>query len=203
LERDRIKNLMNIYADDFERALKLEGPFKDEGRLMLQRTEKIIAFLALLDGKRLLDVGCGPGVVALKIDKELGLEVHAVDFSEKQAEKARKLVEREKARVKIFQEDILVPSPNSGLSYGGYDIVLCKDVVAAYSREGKREIIEGLVKYVKPQGHLVMSVLSKEEDGGVYGESAATYRELIKEVTGKEPYIERLDEEALLLYVRM
>jgi len=193
----RIKKLMNTYADELERV------YEDGKHLMVKRTGKIIDYLSGLTGKKLLDVGCGPGRVAVKISKEIGLEVHAVDFSEKAVKIAKKLVEKEKAKVKVFCEDILAPSLNSGLNYKSYDIVLCKDVVAIYTTEEKEEIIRELVKYVKPGGHLVMSVLSCNKDPRFYSELPDTYKRLIERITGKEPYIERMDEEALLLHVKL
>ena len=203
-DRARIRQLIDIYGEDFERALNLEGPFKDEGYLMNKRIERIIDYLSLLGVKRLLDVGCGPGVVAVKINKRLGIEVDAVDFSEKQVEKARRLVAWERAKVRVFHEDILAPSPSSGLRHRSYDIVLCKDVLGAYRREEKKEFIEELIKYVKLKGHLIMSVLSYAE--GVespYSEPPNSYTKLLREIAGKEPYIERMDEHALLLDVRL
>lgn len=202
--RARIKRLTNTYADDFERALILEGPFKEEGRLMNKRTEKIIAFLSSLNVRRLLDVGCGPGVVAVKISKRLGIEVDAVDFAERQVEKARELIAREQAKVRIFCEDILAPSLNSELSYKNYDAVLCKDVVGAYSLSGKREIIKQLVNYAKPAGHILMSVFSCEkEPQELHSETPESYKQIIMEITKKEPYIERMDEKALFIHVRL
>ena len=200
-DRARIRELMDAYADDFERALRLEGPFKSEGRTLLERTEKILSYLRRLGGQRLLDVGCGPGVVAAKIGRELGLKVDAIDFSQKQVAKARRLVKAEKANVRVLHDDIMSPSPHSGLDLGGYDIVLCKDVIAIYTTQGKKAFLAELAKYVKPGGHLVMSVLSEEKGLSLHGEAWDTYRQMVKEVTKKEPYIERLDEEALLIDV--
>jgi len=198
-DRSTIRKLVDAYADDFERALRLEGPYKDEGYRLVRRTEKIISYLRKLKGQRLLDVGCGPGVVAVKINKELGLKVDAVDFSEKQVKKARKRVEAEKADVRIFHEDIMSPSGNSGLHYESYDIVLCKDVIAIYRTDSKKAFLKELVKYVKPGGHLVMSVLTGETHPYLYGESPDSYRSMVKEISETEAYMETLDEEALLI----
>ena len=198
-DRARIRNLMDIYADDFEQALHLECPYKDEGHRLLERAEKIISYLRSLEGQSLLDVGCGPGIVAVKINQELGLEVDAVDFSGKQVEKARKLVEAEEADVRVFHEDIMSPSPDSGLLYGCYDIVLCNDVIAIYTREDKRAFLQELIKYVKPGGHLVMSVLSEGSNQYLHGEAPDTYRGMLKEIAKVDPCIERLDDEALLI----
>ena len=58
----------------------------------------------------------------------------------KQVEKARKLIEAEKADVRMFHEDIMSPSRNSGLHYESYDIVLCKDVIAIYKNRRQKSI---------------------------------------------------------------
>ena len=116
-DRTRIRRLMDTYADDFERALRLEGLYKDEGYRLLRRMDMIISYLRKLRGQRLLDVGCGPGVVAVKINRELGLKVDAVDFS--------------------------------------------------------------------------------------YGEAPDTYRHMLQEIVPVEPYTERLDEEALLIDLKI
>ena len=46
-----------------------------------------------------------------------------------------------------------------------------------------------------------MSVISEEKGPSLYGEAWDTYRQMVKEVAKEEPYIERLDEEALLIDV--
>ena len=60
-----------------------------------------------------------------------------------------------------------------------------------------------MLKHVKPKGHLIMSVLSCEKERDLYSESKETYQEVLKEITGKEPYIQRMDEEALLIHVEL
>ena len=65
--------------------------------------------------------------------------------------------------------------------------------------EGKKAFLEELVKYVRPGGHLVMSVLTGETLPYLYGETPDTYRHMLKEIAETEPYMETLDEVALLI----
>jgi 2-polyprenyl-3-methyl-5-hydroxy-6-metoxy-1,4-benzoquinol methylase len=189
--------MINGYANELDRV------YNDETHLMAQRIKKIIDYIAKLGCQRVLDVGCGTGRVAVRISKELGLEVDGVDFSEKVLEKARAFIKKEKANIRIYYEDIVTPSSGSSLKHKYYDVVLCKDVVAAYTLEGKKQLITAMLKYVKPKGHLIMSVMSSTKETPFYSESEETYRQIIKEITKKEPYIERMDEEALFIHVEL
>lgn len=56
--------------------------------LFKQQKKEVEQFLKLLKGKRILDLGCGPGDHALHF-KQLGFEVKAVDYSEKMIEIAK------------------------------------------------------------------------------------------------------------------
>jgi SAM-dependent methyltransferase len=57
--------------------------------LFAQQKKEVEQFLKLLNGKRILDLGCGPGEHALHF-KQLGYDVKAIDYSEKMVEIARK-----------------------------------------------------------------------------------------------------------------
>jgi cyclopropane fatty-acyl-phospholipid synthase-like methyltransferase len=196
-DREKIRKMINGYAGELERVYKIGT------HLMVKRTKKIVDYLGKLGCQRLLDVGCGTGRVAVMVRKELGMEVDGVDFSEKVVERARDFIKQEGANIRIYCEDIVAPSPDSGLTFRAYDAVLCKDVVAVYTRTGKEQLITAMLKYLKSKGHLIMSVMSALKETPFYSESEETYHEIIKEATGKEPYIERLDEEALLIHVQL
>jgi cyclopropane fatty-acyl-phospholipid synthase-like methyltransferase len=196
-DREKIRQTIDSHAHELERV------YEDGTHLMAKRTKKIIDYLAKLGSQTLLDVGCGTGRVAVMISKALGIKVDGVDFSEEVVKRARNFISQEKVNIRIYCEDIVAPSPDSGLRSNAYDAVLCKDVVAAYTLKGKKELITAMLKYVKTNGHLIMSVLSCEKERQLYSESEETYAEVLKEITGKEPYIERLDEEALLIHVEL
>ncbi|RLA94377.1 MAG: hypothetical protein DRG25_02675 [Deltaproteobacteria bacterium] len=196
-DREKIRPTIDRYAQELERV------YEDGTHLMAKRTKKIIDYLEKLDCQTILDVGCGTGRVAVMISKALGIKVDGVDFSREVVKRARNFISQEKANIRIYCEDIVSPSLDSGLRSKVYDAVLCKDVVAAYTLKGKKELITAMLKHVKPKGHLIMNVLSCEKERDLYSESKETYQEVLKEITGKEPYIERMDEEALLIHVEL
>ncbi len=68
-------------------------------------TEADLRLLGNLDGKRVLELGCGGGPIAVAMAKQ-GAKVIAVDESAEQIAHARRLAEREEVKVELRQCDL-------------------------------------------------------------------------------------------------
>ena len=68
-------------------------------------TEADLRLLGNLDGKRVLELGCGGGPIAIAMAKQ-GAKVIAVDESAEQIAHARNLMEREEVKVELRQADL-------------------------------------------------------------------------------------------------
>jgi SAM-dependent methyltransferase len=68
-------------------------------------TEADLRLLGPLEGKRVLELGCGSGAMAVAIAKQ-GARVIAVDESVQQVAHARQLAEREEVKVELHQGDL-------------------------------------------------------------------------------------------------
>jgi 2-polyprenyl-3-methyl-5-hydroxy-6-metoxy-1,4-benzoquinol methylase len=68
-------------------------------------TEADLRLLGNLDGKRVLELGCGGGPISVAMAKQ-GARVIAVDESAEQVNHARRLAEREETKVEVRQGDL-------------------------------------------------------------------------------------------------
>jgi ubiquinone/menaquinone biosynthesis C-methylase UbiE len=68
-------------------------------------TEADLKLLGRLDGKRVLDLGCGGGPISVAMAKQ-GAKVIAIDGSAEQLGHARRLCEREEVSVELHQGDL-------------------------------------------------------------------------------------------------
>jgi len=91
-----------------------------------------------LSGKRLLDAGCGTGMLALEAARR-GAHVYAVDLSPTLIENARERLPAELAdRVEFAVGDMLAPDQDS------FDYVVSMDSVIHYERDDALGVIAGL-----------------------------------------------------------
>ncbi|WP_462328362.1 magnesium protoporphyrin IX methyltransferase [Thiohalocapsa halophila] len=100
-----------------------------------------------LTGKRLLDAGCGTGMLALAAARR-GAEVHAVDLSPTLIENARERVPAELAgRIVFAVGDMLAPDgPAEGAAF---DYVVSMDSVIHYERDDALGVIAGLAGHAR------------------------------------------------------
>jgi magnesium-protoporphyrin O-methyltransferase len=101
-----------------------------------------------LTGKRLLDAGCGTGMLALEAARR-GAQVYAVDLSPTLIENARERLPAELAgRVEFAVGDMLTLGPDAG-SDGEtaiFDYVVSMDSVIHYERDDALGVIAGLAE---------------------------------------------------------
>ncbi|MBK1631572.1 magnesium protoporphyrin IX methyltransferase [Thiohalocapsa halophila] len=100
-----------------------------------------------LTGKRLLDAGCGTGMLALAAARR-GAEVHAVDLSPTLIENARERVPPELAgRIVFAVGDMLAPNEaakDAPAKGEAFDYVVSMDSVIHYERDDALGVIAGL-----------------------------------------------------------
>ncbi len=110
--------------------------------------ERLVQFAALPEGSHVLDVGCGPGLVAEAFLKA-GLRVTGVDLSAQMIERARKRCEAYGESARFAQGSLYDP----GLT-GGFDAAVSRYVLH-HVKEPSR-FLERQVQLLKPSGVLAL-----------------------------------------------
>ena len=109
-----------------------------------------LSLLPDVEGKKVLDVGCGPGAYAERL-LDRGAQVVAVDVSPRMAELAKA---RTRGRAEVHRADIAAPL--SFLETASFDLVL-GPLVMDYVRNWRATFGE-FHRLLHPGGHLVVSV---------------------------------------------
>ncbi len=112
-------------------------------------SEKTNLLSSLLEGKKIIEVGCGSGLLLQYLHKELDLT--GADFSQGNLDKAQE----KNPHVKFFKADL--NDKNSWKEYANsYDSVLCSEVVEHIKDD--KTALEILFSLLKPNGVLVLTV---------------------------------------------
>jgi 2-polyprenyl-3-methyl-5-hydroxy-6-metoxy-1,4-benzoquinol methylase len=120
--------------------------------VLRKQGQTVIDFVASTDGaKRILDVGCGAGVIALELARR-GYEVSGVDIAPNMIERARAEAERQEIQCD-FQVGIA-----EKLHYGDAEF----DVLIALGLLGNilddRSVLREMARVLKPGGLLLMTI---------------------------------------------
>ncbi len=116
--------------------------------------QDIVERAALRKGDRILDVGCGTGIVARFAYQSLGDSVHitGIDVNRIALEKAREISERNATRVEWKQADVTaLPFPDDE-----FDVLLCQQGLQ-YFPDRSRALSE-IHRVLVDQGRIVFSV---------------------------------------------
>lgn len=115
--------------------------------------EKIVTWIDSqldLDGKRVVDLGCGPGLYARRMAK-CGASVTGIDFSANSLDYARN---RDMHNVEYLEADYLEDDLP-----GGFDIaVLIYYDYCAMAPENRTRLLQKIHRMLKPGGHLVVDL---------------------------------------------
>ncbi|MER3396043.1 MAG: hypothetical protein C4318_01065 [Acidimicrobiia bacterium] len=137
-------------APDFYRAFPPAPQRLSYGPLVAGEND--LKLLGSVTGKRILDLGCGAGFGSIALAKS-GAHVIAVDFSAQRLQIARRLAEREEARVEFRQaglsELIFIPADSIDI------------VVSAWSLNFTQEwsrVFRAVSRVLAPSGIFVLSV---------------------------------------------
>ena len=114
----------------------------------------------VLDGDRVLDAGCGPGRFTATI-AELGAAVTALDLSDRQLQLAEENIREKGLSGRV---DDFVAGDITDLSLfpdGCFDVVVCYGGALSYVCEEREMAASELVRVVRPDGTLLISVMSR------------------------------------------
>jgi SAM-dependent methyltransferase len=115
-------------------------------------TEADLRLLGHLDGKRVLDLGCGAGTAAVAMARQ-GARVIAVDESAAQISHARDLAEREEVRVELRDGDL------AELAFIPADAIdVAVSIYALGSVDDINRVFRQVHRVLKPESPFVFSV---------------------------------------------
>ncbi|MCP3852437.1 MAG: bifunctional 2-polyprenyl-6-hydroxyphenol methylase/3-demethylubiquinol 3-O-methyltransferase UbiG [Gammaproteobacteria bacterium] len=132
-----------------------EGEFKPLHDLNPVRLEYIKTRAKGLEGKRILDVGCGGGILSESMAHE-GAEVTGIDMGDANLTIAKMHLYESGEKVtykKMTVEELAEAEP------GHYDIVTCLEMLEHVPDPGS--IITACQKLVKPEGHVFFSTVNR------------------------------------------
>ena len=135
-----------------------EPPYNGERLSLLQSTPTTIyehvaryGFLVhLVEGKRVLDVGCGAGFGAAFLSP-FASEIAAIDISSEAIADARKF--RPHPTIRYEQRDALV----DGLQLGLFDVIICLEVLEHLSPDAQKRLIQNMSQWLAEGGCVVCS----------------------------------------------
>ncbi|MFC1571227.1 class I SAM-dependent methyltransferase [Candidatus Margulisiibacteriota bacterium] len=108
--------ISTVVHDYFEKVAKGYSDFREKGmigKLVASEKKAIISLLPDLNGKTVIDLGCGAGFYA-KIASERGARVVGVDLSSSMVQRARKIV-----------KDVIEASITTVSFQQAFDVALC------------------------------------------------------------------------------
>jgi 2-polyprenyl-3-methyl-5-hydroxy-6-metoxy-1,4-benzoquinol methylase len=134
-------------TEEFAANYTRKASFKDRLHIFVEAVKNRAAAPS-----RVLDFGCGPGIIAVELAK-LGYEVQGFDGSVEMVRMCRTRVEKLGLKNASFDHhdaaDIQLPA-------GRFDVVVCSSVVEYVVED--MALIAKLIASVKPGGHLILSV---------------------------------------------
>ncbi|ATB33625.1 class I SAM-dependent methyltransferase [Melittangium boletus] len=133
-EFNRLEHQSGLSGYDYQRELALSG------------------LPAIQDGMRVLDAGCGSGIVTRYLAQEHpGCEVEGCDLSEVRVAQARDAA-KGFSRLRFKVQDL------ARLDYpeAHFDIILCRYVVQHLPPESHSAVLTGFLRCLKPGGHLLL-----------------------------------------------
>ncbi|MDR3623762.1 MAG: methyltransferase domain-containing protein [Chlamydiales bacterium] len=149
--------LSNLYSPHFLRSL--EFIYGSEGMISSGGTELIDTMLANieLEGKKILDVGCGLGGVDVYLAKKNDVEITGVDFEPYMILCAEKLLERHRGYLKgkVFFQTLNNRISLKEFSADTFDLVFCKQMFAHLSVLDRQAYLEEMHRVLKPGGRIV------------------------------------------------
>lgn len=214
-------------------AAAINDIYSDKNHPKCKRVRDITTYLKNKDVKRpiysVIDVGSGPGYIALQIAKVLDCNVDAVDFSLNECvntihsiDSAIERSEIRQGQVQAYFDDIF--EPKTLIQDRKYDLVFCADIIGSYeSIDDKTRLARKLFDYKKEDGSLLVTALCCEDDkladkylrGDIiqyesegeivkvplFSETPEFYASLFGTLHGYKVEHKRLDKECVLFYI--
>ncbi len=145
-----------------------KGPMHSLHDLNPLRTQ-YIAERANIAGQRVLDVGCGGGLLSEALAK-LGARVTALDLSEELIAVARAHAEKQGLAIDyrhVSVEQLAAEMPNS------FDVVTCMEVIEHIPNP--RAVVEACARLVRPGGHVFFSTVNRNLKSFLFAIVGAEY----------------------------
>jgi len=122
-----------------------------------------------LAGKRVIDIGCGGGILAESMARK-GAEVTGIDLSEKALKVAdlHSLESGAKVRYKLIAAEAMAEA-----EAGQYDVVTCMEMLEHVPDPAA--IVKACATLVKPGGHIFMSTLNRNAKAYLFAILGAEY----------------------------
>ncbi len=115
------------------------------------RLEKIVALVRPLPGRRILDLGCGPGEIAVRCARQ-GAEVFGVDVSRDALKLSAERAAGNNVKLNLFEFDgCCIPFSDSA-----FDSVVLSDVVEHIDDHTVSCLFQECHRVLKPKGHVVI-----------------------------------------------
>ncbi len=132
-----------------------EGEFKPLHRINPLRLGYIAEHAGGLFGKRVLDVGCGGGILAESMAKE-GAQVTGLDMGAEPLQVARLHALESGVQVDYVQETVEEHAEKHAQSY---DVVTCMEMLEHVP--DPQSVVRACAKLVKPGGHVFFSTINR------------------------------------------
>ncbi|WP_409159144.1 bifunctional 2-polyprenyl-6-hydroxyphenol methylase/3-demethylubiquinol 3-O-methyltransferase UbiG [Pectobacterium sp. B2J-2] len=147
----------------------LEGEFKPLHRINPLRLGYISQRADGLFGKKVLDVGCGGGILAESMARE-GAGVTGLDMGAEPLEVARLHALESGVAVNYVQETV---EAHAHAHPGLYDVVTCMEMLEHVP--DPQSVVQACAKLVKPGGHVFFSTINRNAKAWVMAVIGAEY----------------------------
>ncbi|ASY76390.1 bifunctional 2-polyprenyl-6-hydroxyphenol methylase/3-demethylubiquinol 3-O-methyltransferase UbiG [Pectobacterium versatile] len=147
----------------------LEGEFKPLHRINPLRLGYISLHAEGLFGKKVLDVGCGGGILAESMARE-GADVTGLDMGAEPLQVARLHALESGVAVDYVQETV---EAHAHAHPGLYDVVTCMEMLEHVP--DPQSVVQACAKLVKPGGHVFFSTINRNAKAWMMAVIGAEY----------------------------
>ncbi|MFP9531296.1 bifunctional 2-polyprenyl-6-hydroxyphenol methylase/3-demethylubiquinol 3-O-methyltransferase UbiG [Pectobacterium brasiliense] len=147
----------------------LEGEFKPLHRINPLRLGYISQHAEGLFGKKVLDVGCGGGILAESMARE-GADVTGLDMGSEPLQVARLHALESGVAVDYVQETV---EAHAHAHPGLYDVVTCMEMLEHVP--DPQSVVQACAKLVKPGGHVFFSTINRNAKAWMMAVIGAEY----------------------------
>ncbi|WP_330959209.1 bifunctional 2-polyprenyl-6-hydroxyphenol methylase/3-demethylubiquinol 3-O-methyltransferase UbiG [Photobacterium sp. 53610] len=143
------------FEDMASRWWDLEGEFKPLHQINPLRLNYVIDHAGGLFGKKVLDVGCGGGILAESMARE-GAQVTGLDMGKEPLTVARLHALETGTKLDYIQQTV---EEHAEQNEGAYDVVTCMEMLEHVPDPAS--VIASCAKLIKPGGHVFFSTLNR------------------------------------------